>query len=117
MKKCSSYHDAHKNIFTYDKFTGNCDGCYSVPVGVCWGTKECEECHCGGDKSKCDFYPEVRENAKTDDAITVETYEAMFKDLEFRTKQVRELQEENTKLKEELNFTREFIIKHDMVWD
>lgn len=23
----------------------------------CFGTKNCEVCHCGGDKRKCDFYP------------------------------------------------------------
>lgn len=28
--------------------------------GVCYGTKECEPCSCGGDESKCDFYPEKR---------------------------------------------------------
>lgn len=26
----------------------------------CWGTFEKEWCNCGGDKSKCDFYPEER---------------------------------------------------------
>lgn len=26
----------------------------------CWGTKECEECSCGGDETKCTFYPEKR---------------------------------------------------------
>lgn len=30
-------------------------------VGVCWGTAERDACSCGGDKSKCDFYPSVRE--------------------------------------------------------
>lgn len=25
--------------------------------GVCWGTKEKEPCRCGGDETKCDFYP------------------------------------------------------------
>jgi len=29
-------------------------------VGVCLGTKEREECDCGGDKTKCTFYPEKR---------------------------------------------------------
>ena len=28
---------------------------------LCYGTKEMEECSCGGDKSKCDFYPEKRQ--------------------------------------------------------
>lgn len=32
-------------------------------IGVCWGTKECEACACGGDESKCDFYGYVRERA------------------------------------------------------
>lgn len=27
---------------------------------VCYGTKELEECSCGGDRRKCDFYEEVR---------------------------------------------------------
>jgi hypothetical protein len=33
-------------------------------VGVCWGTAERDACSCGGDKSKCDFYPSVREKEK-----------------------------------------------------
>lgn len=32
-------------------------------IGVCWGTKECEACSCGGDESKCDFYDNVRKRA------------------------------------------------------
>lgn len=32
-------------------------------VGVCYGTKEKEECACGGDRTKCDFYPEIRKEA------------------------------------------------------
>lgn len=27
---------------------------------VCYGTKELEECGCGGDRRKCDFYEDVR---------------------------------------------------------
>lgn len=33
-------------------------------IFVCTGTKEWDECTCGGDSSKCDFYPEVREGNK-----------------------------------------------------
>ena len=33
-------------------------------VGTCWGTQERDACSCGGDKSKCDFYPNVREEEK-----------------------------------------------------
>lgn len=25
-------------------------------IGFCIGTSECEQCHCEGDKTKCDFY-------------------------------------------------------------
>ena len=32
-------------------------------IFVCMGTKEQDECTCGGDRTKCDFYPEVREKA------------------------------------------------------
>lgn len=32
----------------------------------CYGTKEREECSCGGDKTKCNFYPEKRVAARID---------------------------------------------------
>ena len=32
-------------------------------IGRCNGTKERDECRCGGNPAKCDFYPEVREKA------------------------------------------------------
>lgn len=32
-------------------------------VGVCYGTKEKEECTCGGDRTKCNFYPEIKKEA------------------------------------------------------
>lgn len=31
-----------------------------VTIGRCLGTKEIDACGCGGDESKCDFYPERR---------------------------------------------------------
>lgn len=33
-------------------------------IGRCLGTKEIELCDCGGDESKCDFYPERRKKSK-----------------------------------------------------
>ena len=33
-------------------------------IGTCWGTSERDACSCGGDRSKCDFYPNVREEEK-----------------------------------------------------
>ena len=37
--------------------------CYHVEWGKarCWGTKEKDECDCGGDRRKCTHYPENRE--------------------------------------------------------
>ena len=52
---------------------GQCK-CYNVRIdriygnemkyGVCLGTKEIDRCNCGGDESKCDFYPEKRKAAE-----------------------------------------------------
>ena len=36
----------------------------AIPYGVCLGTKEIDRCDCGGDESKCDFYPEKRKGAE-----------------------------------------------------
>lgn len=33
-------------------------------IGRCNGTKERDECRCGGNPVKCDFYPEIREKAR-----------------------------------------------------
>lgn len=41
MEKCNCYHEYHGKP-------------------ECWGTKERDSCSCGGDGSKCDFYPEKR---------------------------------------------------------
>lgn len=32
--------------------------------GRCLGTKDIETCDCGGDESKCDFYPEKRKRSR-----------------------------------------------------
>lgn len=61
--KCHCYHTQKKRRYTYNQFTGEPIG-HDVEVGVCWGTKETDECRCGGDETKCDFYPEVRKKAK-----------------------------------------------------
>lgn len=35
-------------------------------VAYCAGTRECEACKCGGDRTKCDFYEETRKKAKAE---------------------------------------------------
>ena len=39
--------------------------CECYHYGTCWGTREREECTCGGDTTKCNFYPEKRKEKKT----------------------------------------------------
>lgn len=70
--KCDCYHTQKKTRYTYNQFTGSPIP-HDIEVGICWGTKETEECSCSGDMTQCDFYPEVRkkgrENIKIEDAI------------------------------------------------
>lgn len=47
--RCESYH-------THINYLGK-------EVAECWGTKESDECTCGGDQMRCDFYPNVRTSA------------------------------------------------------
>lgn len=67
--KCDCYHTEQKIRYTYSQFTGQPIP-YNTQIGVCWGTKECDECDCGGNRMKCDFYPEVRERARSE--VTVQ---------------------------------------------
>ena len=38
----------------------NTCACYIAEIERCSGTKEVDVCNCGGDRGKCDFYPEKR---------------------------------------------------------
>lgn len=62
--KCDSYHTKDVTQYTYDRYTGRCDGSYTKTVGVCWGTRECDECSCNGNELYCTHYPEIRKEAK-----------------------------------------------------
>ena len=66
--KCNCYHEKCKKMYTYHPVTGR-PWPHEINVGVCWGTKEMDECSCGGDEMKCDFYPEVRAKAKKNVSI------------------------------------------------
>ena len=59
---CSSYHTETKIEYLYDT-RGNCVT-YEHTIGKCWGTKECEECFCKGDRSKCDYYSDIKAKAQ-----------------------------------------------------
>ena len=57
--KCDCYHTITKRRYTYNPTTGQ-PIVNDIEVGVCWGTKECDECSCNGNENKCDFYPQKR---------------------------------------------------------
>jgi len=64
MEKCKCYHTQMRYHF---------DTGVEEPVGYCYGTKECEECSCGGDKLKCNFYDYIRRQAENDRAMRIQT--------------------------------------------
>lgn len=68
MSKCDCYHLQPKTRYTYHPLTGSPIG-HDIEVGVCWGTKETDECSCGGDMTQCDFYPEVRKRGRKNVSI------------------------------------------------
>lgn len=59
MKKCDCYREGKR--FEYNPIIMES---VTTSYGYCNGTKERDECSCDGDRTKCDFYPEVREEAK-----------------------------------------------------
>lgn len=63
VKKCDCYHWREK--YTYDTLDPMIDGDKKFVgiVGECWGTKEKDLCNCKGDKTKCDFYSDIRKKA------------------------------------------------------
>ena len=63
MEKCDCYRIELRKAYTYHPITGQFVK-HDTIVGVCWGTKEIDKCDCGGDKTKCDFYSEVRDKAQ-----------------------------------------------------
>lgn len=76
MNKCDCYREGIKAEPRYDQYTGNYVGGVDVKYGYCTGTKELDECSCGGDCAKCDFYSEVREKAvKEENFIDIDSCE------------------------------------------
>lgn len=66
MKVCESYRTRFK-------------GAEDAVQGYCIGTKECEDCSCGGNELKCNFYDYKRERASLEQAnSTLYTFEDDF---------------------------------------
>ena len=79
VKQCDCYHTRTKTTYldpaTVAYMTGKWpenNGKIESEVGVCWGTKEQEECNCNGDRKQCTFYPEVRKKCKTNYEVACE---------------------------------------------
>ena len=62
MNKCDCYHIQPTIQYRYNTINGDPIP-YTKQKGVCWGTREQDECWCDGDRTKCDFYPDVIEKA------------------------------------------------------
>lgn len=58
MEKCDCYHERTRKRHIYGGAL-----CVDETYGVCYGTRECDECNCGGDPAKCDFYESIRKKA------------------------------------------------------
>lgn len=73
MNKCDCYYE-DKYLVDY---TPLMKPIYKI-IARCKGTRERDECSCGGDRTKCDFYPEVREKAvkeQKEDNCLIVTYD------------------------------------------
>lgn len=62
-RKRTKYLDPATVAYITGKYPDN-NGAVEYEVGYCSGTKNQENCSCDGDRTRCDFYPEVREKAK-----------------------------------------------------
>jgi hypothetical protein len=58
MKKCDHYNKADEIIGWVNEDTPVLN-----EISRCYRNNKRNECSCGGDRSKCDFYPEIREKA------------------------------------------------------
>lgn len=75
MNKCECYRiRTERRYFSdYDKGYAAVQGKLlpdyeDICKGVCLGTKEVDYCNCDGDRSKCDFYENVRQEARRSNA-------------------------------------------------
>ena len=73
MNKCNCYNVGVKSEPRYNQYTGHYAGSVNVKYEYCSGTKEQDECSCGGDCAKCDFYPEVREKADKEEKTVIDS--------------------------------------------
>lgn len=58
--KCDCYATMFRREYAYSPTTGQPVAAYDHEIGICNGTRERDECDCGGDRAKCTFYPKYR---------------------------------------------------------
>ena len=71
MKKCDCYQEGIRPEPRYSQYTGQYVKSVNVKYSYCNGTKEREDCSCGGDCDKCDFYPEIRKKARKESKVKI----------------------------------------------
>jgi len=62
LEKCNCFHIQPETKWSDYGYTTT-----TIYRTVCWGTRECEDCNCQGDRTRCDFYPEVRLKAQKEE--------------------------------------------------
>lgn len=77
MNICSCFETRPKRVYAEDGHGAKLRA-IDTWVQICNGTKEREECSCGGDVTKCNFYPEKREKQCTLDAEYSEACKKML---------------------------------------
>lgn len=70
MSKCDCYCERVESEPRYSPYTGEYINSVDVKYGYCNGTKERDKCSCGGNRTKCDFYPEIREKAMREKIVS-----------------------------------------------
>lgn len=76
-RKRTKYLDPTTVAYITGKYPDN-NGAVEYEVGYCSGTKNQENCSCDGDRTRCDFYPEVREKAKQKEFATRDWIQVSF---------------------------------------
>lgn len=89
MSKCECYRTQTERCYFSDYDKGYAAArCKLLPdyenirKGVCLGTKEVDYCNCGGDRSKCDFYENVRREARVEDRRSGTTTQQVLEEIE-----------------------------------
>lgn len=89
MNKCECYRTrTERRYFSdYDKGCAAAQGKLlpdyeDICEGICLGTKEVDYCSCGGDRSKCDFYENVRQDARVEGRCSDTTTQQALAEIE-----------------------------------